>query len=179
MTRPRVLYTDPPWLIDGSRIDEALATVEAEVLGDRAEVLFGPFADGRYQLTGEAMLERVRDTQVVVVYRCQVTEDLLDAAGKQLVAVVRQGVGVDNLNAVLLAGRRLLAYNVPDYCVDEVSSHTTALALALERAVLPQHLSLVGGRFDIYAGGTPRRTSRRALGIVGFGRIGRAVARKG
>src|SRR6266568_1903288 len=178
MTRPRVLYTDPPWLIDGSRIDEALATVEAEVLGDRAEVLFGPFADGRYQLTGEAMLERVRDTQVVVVYRCQVTEDLLDAAGKQLVAVVRQGVGVDNLNAVLLAGRRLLAYNVPDYCVDEVSSHTTALALALERAVLPQHLSLVGGRFDIYAGGTPRRTSRRALGIVGFGRIGRAVARK-
>lgn len=63
-------------------------------------------------------------------------------------------------------------------CVDEVSTHATALALALERALIPQHLSLTGVRFDIYAGGVPRRLNGCTLGIVGFGRIGRAVARK-
>jgi phosphoglycerate dehydrogenase-like enzyme len=177
-TQARVLYTDPPWLVDGSRVDEGLATVEAKVLGGDTELRFGPYADGRYPLTDPRLLDRARDVDVIVVYRCQVTAGLLDAAGSRLRAVVRQGVGVDNLNAALLAERRLPGYHVPDYCVDEVSTHTTALALALERALVPQHLSLVGGVFDIYAGGVPRRTSRRTLGIVGFGRIGRAVARK-
>jgi phosphoglycerate dehydrogenase-like enzyme len=115
---------------------------------------------------------------VIVVYRCQVTPTLLDAAGSRLLGVVRQGVGVDNLDAGLLARHGIPAYNVPDYCVDEVATHTAALALALERRVVPQHPTLAGGRFDIYAGGVPRRVNRRTLGIVGFGRIGQAVARR-
>jgi D-3-phosphoglycerate dehydrogenase / 2-oxoglutarate reductase len=113
-----------------------------------------------------------------VVYRAQVSAELLDAAGEGLRVVVRQGVGVDNLNAELLAARGLPGYNVPDYCVDEVATHTSALALALERRLVPQHRTLVGGAFDIYAGGVPFRINRRTLGIVGFGRIGRAVARR-
>lgn len=178
MTAPRVLYTDPAWLRTGDTIDPALATVETEVLGGSTELLFGPFADGRYQLDSPELAARAAGAEVLVVYRCQVTPELLDAAGPGLKAVVRQGVGVDNLNAELLQERGLLGFNVPDYCVDEVSSHSTALALALERAVVPQHRTLTEGRFDIYAGGVPRRTSSRTLGIVGFGRIGRAVARK-
>ncbi len=91
---------------------------------------------------------------------------------------MRQGVGTDNLNATLLGERGILAYNVPDYCVDEVAVHTAALILTLERGIIPQHAGLTGGRFGIYAGGVPRRLAHRTLGIVGFGRIGRAVARK-
>ncbi|MFI6444118.1 C-terminal binding protein [Kitasatospora sp. NPDC050543] len=178
MTQPRVLYTDPPWLIDGGRPDPALASVEREVLGPEVELRFGPHRDGRYQITDPAMLEQAAGCDVLVVYRTQVTEELLDAAGAGLKVVVRQGVGVDNLNAGLLAARGLPAYNVPDYCVDEVATHTSALALALERQLVPQHQTLAGGTFDIYAGGTPHRTNRRTLGIVGFGRIGRAVARR-
>ncbi|MBT2363960.1 C-terminal binding protein [Streptomyces sp. ISL-10] len=178
MTRPRVLYTDPPWLVEEGRLDVSLATVEREVLGQDVELRFGPHRDGRYQITSQEMLERAAGCDVLVVYRTQVTEELLDAAGESLRSVVRQGVGVDNLNTDLLAQRGLPAYNVPDYCVDEVSTHTSALALALERQLVPQHQTLVGGKFDIYAGGTPHRTNRRTLGIVGFGRIGRAVARR-
>jgi phosphoglycerate dehydrogenase-like enzyme len=175
-TRPRVFYVDPPWLVRDGRLDPALATVEAEVLGSGVDVDFGVLVDGRYQLGGDDLVERVRDTDVLVVYRCPVTADLVDAAGDRLRAVLRQGVGVDNLNAGLLAARGLAGYNVPDYCVDEVVAHTTALALALERGLIPQHRTLAGGRFDIYAGGRPRRVHHRTLGIVGFGRIGRAVA---
>jgi D-3-phosphoglycerate dehydrogenase len=177
-TRSRVLYTDPPWLVDSGRHDPSLATVEREVLGPDAQLLTAPHEDGRYVLTDDRLLERAAGVDALVVYRCQVTEALLDAAGSGLRVVVRQGVGVDNLNAELLAERGMPGYNVPDYCVDEVAVHTAALALALERRLVPQHRTLTAGTFDIYAGGVPRRVNGRTLGIVGFGRIGRAVARK-
>ncbi|MFB1046175.1 C-terminal binding protein [Streptomyces chrestomyceticus] len=178
MNAQRVLYTDPAWLVADGRQDLSLATVERDVLGDGVELLTAPHEDGRYVLTDDRLLERAAGADALVVYRCQVTDALLDAAGDGLRVVVRQGVGVDNLNADLLAERGLPGFNVPDYCVDEVAVHTSALALALERHVVPQHVTLTGGTFDIYAGGAPRRVSRRTLGIVGFGRIGRAVARK-
>jgi phosphoglycerate dehydrogenase-like enzyme len=178
MTASRVLYTDPPWLVGNGRWDPELASTEREILGPKVELRFGPYQDGRYQITSPAMTERAAACDVLVVYRTQVRPELLDAAGKSLRGVVRQGVGVDNLNPTLLAERGVPGYNVPDYCVDEVATHTSALALALERRLVRQHQTLVGGTFDIYAGGVPRRLNRRTLGIVGFGRIGRAVARR-
>ncbi|MFG2526529.1 C-terminal binding protein [Streptomyces sp. NPDC048516] len=178
MATPHVLYTDPAWLVEEGVWSPDRATVEREILGPEVELRFGPFEDGRYQLTGPGMLERAAGCEVLVVYRTQVTEELLDAAGERLRVVVRQGVGTDNLNAELLTARGIPAYHIPDYCVDEVAAHTSALALALERQLIPQHQTLAGGTFDIYAGGAPHRTNRRTLGIVGFGRIGRAVARR-
>src|SRR5688500_3540325 len=154
-----VVYTDPPWLVEnGALRPELFDAVEGDVIG-RDTVRAGVFAEGQYVLSGEPLHAAVAGATVVVVYRCRVTPELLDAAGPSLRAVVREGVGIDNLNVPLLAERGLAGFNVPDYCVDEVATHTTALALALERQVIPQHQTLVGGRFDIYAGGVPRRLS--------------------
>lgn len=174
----KVLYTDPPWLVEDSVCAPERAFIEREILGGDVEMRVGPHRDGRYQLDDAGLFDQAEDCEVLVVYRAQVTQQLLDAAGKRLRAVVRQGVGTDNLNASLLAENGLPGFNVPDYCVDEVAAHTSALALALERQLIPQHQTLTGGTFDIYAGGLPQRIHRRTLGIVGFGRIGRAVARK-
>ncbi|MDQ2837813.1 MAG: C-terminal binding protein [Actinomycetota bacterium] len=173
-----VVYTDPAWLVaDGQLCLDGFELVERPVL-DGVELRVGPFDSGRFRPAGPALHEAVAGAAVLVIYRCQVTPELLDAAGPGLRAVIRQGVGTDNLNAELLAERGIAAFHIPDYCVDEVATHTTALALALERGLIIQHRTLADGRFDIYAGGTPRRVSVRTLGIVGFGRIGRAVARK-
>lgn len=174
----RVVYTDPPWLIDGRTLRPELATIETDILGTDVELGFGPYGDGRYLLTGDELASAVAGAAAVVIYRCQVTPELVNAAGPQLRAVIRQGVGTDNLNAAFLSERGILAYNIPDYCVDEASVHTAALILALERQIIPQHRIVTGGHFDIYGGGVPRRLARRTLGIVGFGRIGRAVCRK-
>ena len=177
MKSPAVLYTDPPWLICGRRPDPRQADIEHAALGG-LDLRFGPHDGNRYLHDGPALLDLAAGVQVLVVYRCHVTTELLDAAGPTLRAVVRQGVGIDNLNAGLLAERGIAAYNIPDYCVAEVVAHTTVLALALERQLIPQHRGLSSGTFDIYAGGTPRRLSDRTLGIVGFGRIGRAIAQR-
>jgi phosphoglycerate dehydrogenase-like enzyme len=171
-----ILYTDPPWAATAGPGD-AVFGIEREVY-DGADLRVGPRRDGRYVLAGEELEAACREVDAIVVYRCRVTAGMLDAAGSRLKVVGRQGVGIDNLNAPLLAGRGLCSFNVPDYCVDEVATHTLALLLALERGVVASHVGLAGGTFDIYRGGMPRRLNRLTAGIVGFGRIGRAVSQR-
>ncbi|HEY0933982.1 MAG TPA: C-terminal binding protein [Trebonia sp.] len=174
---PRVVYTDPAWSVDhADAFNPDLAVIEREVFGDDIILDFGPYDHG-YR-SGLPLLDAVRGADGLVIYRCQVTEELLAAAGPGCRVVARSGVGIDNLNADLLRARGICGFNVPDYCGDEVSTHTVALLLALERQVSVQDRLVKSDAWGIYRGGTPRRTSSRVAGIVGFGRIGRATARK-
>jgi D-3-phosphoglycerate dehydrogenase len=101
-----------------------------------------------------------------------------------LEAIVRRGVGTDNVDLVAATERGIVVANVPDASVEEVSDHALALLLTLERRI-PNLDSLVRngswGR-DPSLINVVRRDVRRlrdlSLGIVGFGRIGRALARK-
>ncbi|HEX6548912.1 MAG TPA: C-terminal binding protein [Candidatus Dormibacteraeota bacterium] len=82
-------------------------------------------------------------------------------------AIVRYGIGVDNVDVEAARARGIAVGFVPDYCVEEVSTHALALLLAL-------HRRLCGVE-------TPhpiQRLSTLQLGVVGFGRIGRELARK-
>lgn len=176
--RPAVLYTDPPWAWAANGPSLERFDVERQVYGDGVELRAGPAAGGRYRLEGDELLRRCRGCDAIVVYRCRVSEAMLAAAGDRLKVVARQGVGVDNLDLPLLRARSIGSFNVPDYCVDEVAAHTMAMVLALERRLVPQHLALASGTFDVYRGGVPRRLARRTAGVIGFGRIGRAVAQR-
>jgi phosphoglycerate dehydrogenase-like enzyme len=175
MSIATVTYTDPPW----SAATRAGEFPERSWLAGTAEVcVIPPAADGQPR-TPQALSRLVPHSEVVVVYRSQVTDAILEAAGPRLRAIIRQGVGIDNLNVSLIRKHdRLHAINVPDYCVDEVAAHTVALLLAVERGLVPQHNALASGVFDVYGVTTPRRLNRRRAAIVGFGRIGRAVSRR-
>src|SRR4028118_969015 len=175
--RPVVTYVDPPWAFDPEgEVDPSWAVYEREIFGEVIELRLGPAVGRRYVQEGEGFLGAVSGADALVVHRCFVTPELLDAVGDNLKVVGRLGVGFDNLNPELLKTRGIIGFNIPDYCIDEVATHALALLLALERGIIPQHETLAGGRFDIYAGGMPRRLRERTAGIIGFGRIGRVVA---
>jgi len=177
--RPVVVYTDPPWALDDSgAVDPSRAVVEREVFAERYELRFAPAAERRYDHDGPAFAAAVAGAAALAIYRYRVTPRTLDLAGESLRVVGRQGVGFDNLSEDLLKAEGVVGFHIPDYCVDEVTAHTLALLLALERRIVPQHNGLTGGRFDIYAGGVPRRLQGLTAGILGFGRIGRAVANR-
>lgn len=174
----RVLYTDPAWAVrDSCPPDPALADTEREVYGPEISLDLGLFRN-EYVTSGPDFIRYARGADALVIYRCAVTRELLDAIAPTCKVVARSGVGIDNLNAPLLAEAGIPSFNVPDYCGDEVSSHTLALLLALERGVCVQDRLVRDDRWAIHAGGVPRRLSARAAGIVGFGRIGKATARK-
>ena len=179
MSQPVVVYVDPPWALNAvGGVDPTRAVYEREVFGDTVELRLGSTVGGRFVREGERLEAIVRGADALVIHRCYITPELLDAVGDGLKVVGRLGVGFDNLNPDLLRERGIIGFNVPDYCIDEVAVHTLALLLALERRIIPQHLALAGGKFDIYAGGTPRRLHERTAGIIGFGRIGRVVANR-
>jgi D-3-phosphoglycerate dehydrogenase len=95
-----------------------------------------------------------------------------------LMAIATASVGADHLDVEAARARGVRVSNVPDYCVDETADSTLALLLALLRGVVALDRSVREGRWDFAAAGPLRPLAGTRLGIVGFGRIGRAVARR-
>ena len=93
-------------------------------------------------------------------------------------AIVTGSIGYDHIDLEAAKRRGIWVCNVPDYCVDEVADTTIALLLALVRGLVVLDRSVRDGRWDDHAGGVLPRISDTRLGIIGFGRIGRAVARR-
>jgi D-3-phosphoglycerate dehydrogenase len=94
-------------------------------------------------------------------------------------AIVRYGIGVDNVDLAAARDRGIPVCNVPDYCIDEVADHTLAFILALTRQVVPHATAVHAGRWALGCPPAALRTlSRSTVGVVGFGRIGRGVVRR-
>jgi D-3-phosphoglycerate dehydrogenase / 2-oxoglutarate reductase len=93
-------------------------------------------------------------------------------------AIARYGVGVDTIDVGAATARGILVSNVPDYCVEEVALHTIALLLAAHRRVVRGDRLVRSGSWGALAAGSVRRLEGQLLGLIGFGRIPRAVATK-
>jgi phosphoglycerate dehydrogenase-like enzyme len=173
------VYIDPLWAIgaDGS-IAPKNASVERAVFGNEIDITFGVLENGNYVREGPRAEELLRGADALVISRAHITPAFVAAMTPSCKVVGRSGVGFDNLNIPLLREHGIYGFNVPDYCVDEVSTHALALILALERkiGVLDEHVK--AGSWNSYDGIPPRRMSTLTLGIVGFGNIGRATAQK-
>jgi D-3-phosphoglycerate dehydrogenase / 2-oxoglutarate reductase len=92
--------------------------------------------------------------------------------------IARYGVGVDTIDIEAATAHGVLVTNVPDYCIDEVSDHALALILSLARGVTRLDRSVRAGAWDMSGAQKTRRLRGRILGLVGFGRIARALAAK-
>jgi D-3-phosphoglycerate dehydrogenase/C-terminal binding protein len=92
--------------------------------------------------------------------------------------IVRAAVGFDNIDIECAARRGIPVANVPDYGTEEVADHTMALMLALVRRLHTVDRRARGGEWDWRAVGSVPRLRGMRLGLVGFGRIGSAVARR-
>lgn len=99
------------------------------------------------------------------------------AASRSLLHVGRIGVGLDNIDVAACTSRGVRVTNVPDYCVEEVSDHAVGFALAWTRGLVSFDRAVRAGQWNP-ADARLRRLANLTVGIVGFGRIGQASARK-
>ena len=110
-------------------------------------------------------LEEIRKDLIARMDRCRI--------------ISRLGTGIDTIDVDAATKRGIWVSYVPDYSIDEVSAHAIALLLAQARH-LPHWIEL--GRQGIF-GARPLppilRLKGQILGVLGFGRIGRAAAEKG
>lgn len=93
----------------------------------------------------------------------------------RLRALVRAGVGTDNIDKAASTRRGIVVMNTPAGNTVSTAEHAFALMLALSRNIAAANQSLVEGRWDrkIFMG---TQLAGKTLGIVGMGRIGREVA---
>jgi D-3-phosphoglycerate dehydrogenase len=85
---------------------------------------------------------------------------------------------VNNFDLAAAKELGVTAANVPDYCVDEVSTHAMALILALGRRIPQDNDQMRHGGWGIGPFLPVPAFSDLTLGLVGFGNIARLVAKK-
>jgi D-3-phosphoglycerate dehydrogenase len=90
--------------------------------------------------------------------------------------IATASTGVDHIDVGTAAGAGVEVRDAGDYCAEEVADHALALLVAQLRGIPAQHRSVQAGAFDHRAGGVPRRLAGTRLAVIGYGRIGRALA---
>lgn len=89
--------------------------------------------------------------------------------------VQKHGVGVDNIDLVAATEAGIVVANAPGTNTEAVADLAVALMLDLLRGIIPAVESTRAGRWDRYIG---HEIGRLTIGVVGTGRIGRAVIRR-
>lgn len=109
--------------------------------------------------------------------RTAITERFIEEC-PALQVVGRGGIGVDNIDLAAAAENDVQIVNVPDYGVDEVSTHALALALACLRKVRSYDRAVRDGSWDWEVGQPIHRLAGSTVGLVAFGKIARRHAKK-
>ncbi len=103
-------------------------------------------------------------------------DEAVFAAAPRLRAVVRYGIGVDTIDIAAATRRGIMVANVPDYCIDEVADHALAHFLSLSRKLSVSDRKVKAGQWSLAFVKPLKAIRGMRVGILGFGRIGRAIA---
>ncbi len=155
----RILVLDPI-------ASEGLAMLRAE-----SEFAF----EERHGLKGEELRKSLNEFDGAIVRSgVKITAESLEG-NRRLKAIVRAGVGTDNIDKNSATRLGIVVMNTPAGNTLSTAEHTFALMLALSRSIATAHQSLCNGKWDRKSFmGT--QLADKTLGIVGMGRIGREVA---
>jgi D-3-phosphoglycerate dehydrogenase len=91
--------------------------------------------------------------------------------------IARTGIGVETVDLEAATDRGIAVCNVPDGPTISTGEHTVALILAVAKSLKVSAARLRAGEEDLYAGHEAIELADTTLGLVGYGRIARRVAR--
>ena len=130
--------------------------------------------------TDDIFFQQACDADAVVITYADMTRENL-ARFKNLKIIAKCTIGYDNVDLQAATDHKIRVTNVPDYCVEEVATHTVALALGATRRIRQLDIAAHQGRDVLVDGnwyeGAIHRLSTQVYGLVSFGNIGRVVAR--
>ena len=150
--------------------------IEKEILSDKAEVIC------LNQKNEEKFPNEIEEADGILVWHSELTEKTFKKL-KKCKAIVRYGVGYDNIDIKSANKFGIDEANTPDYGIDEVADTTCAMILVLARKIF-----LYNNKCQFYEKGwqenvlneniidSTKRSNEHSLGIIGAGRIGSAVA---
>ena len=93
-------------------------------------------------------------------------------------AIIRSGSGTDNIPVAAATERGIIVANTPEALADPVSNHAIGLLLAVVHRIAIQDRAVRQGRWEQQRAEHRWHLRGQTMGLVGFGHIGRLVARK-
>lgn len=164
MKPPKIVVTD--WTFPDLAVEEQIAKSQGVELV------------GRQCRTETELIELCREADAVITQFARVNAAVVSQM-QQAKAIVRYGIGVDNVDLDAARSRSIPVCNIPDYCIDEVADQTLAFILASTRQVVTHATHLSAGKWGLAtAVGAMKALRDLTVGVVGFGRIGREVVRR-
>ena len=110
----------------------------------------------------------------------RIDESVMAAAGSNLTVITNYAVGYDNIDLTAARRRNIRVGNTPGVLTETTADLAFALMLSVARRIVEGHTYVQAGRWKTWGPELLRGydLSGKTLGIVGFGRIGKAVARR-
>ncbi|PKP58192.1 hydroxyacid dehydrogenase [Candidatus Atribacteria bacterium HGW-Atribacteria-1] len=127
--------------------------------------------------TEDEVIEAAHDADGIINQYAPITRRVIESL-KRCKVIARYGVGVDNIDVKVATEYGIIVANVPDYCVDEVSTHAMALILTCARGVTLLDRKRMEKIWDFTLAKPLFRTQGKTLGLFGLGRIARMVVQK-
>lgn len=137
----------------------------------------GHEVDLRKGITAEELLERADDIECLVVRSAtKVTAEIMSRC-PNLKLVCRGGVGLDNVDLVAAKAKGIIVRNTPACTSISVAEHALGLMICAARNIPQGYSAMKGGGWDrkTFSG---TELYAKTLGLVGFGRIGRELAKR-
>lgn len=128
----------------------------------------------RRPLTEEELKEMVRQADALLVGLDPVTAGVIEAAPR-LKVISKYGVGTDNIDLECASRRGIIVTSTPDANTEAVADLTFGLMLCAARQIIAADRSVRAGEWQRFIG---YEVWGKTIGVVGTGRIGKAVARR-
>tara|TARA_B100001250_G_C19802874_1_gene791903 strand:+ start:837 stop:1835 length:999 start_codon:yes stop_codon:yes gene_type:complete len=152
------------------------AIIEKKIFGRTAKVL----CIGKKNK--KSYLKQIQDADGLLVWHADINYNLIKSL-KKCKAIVRYGVGYDNIDINAAKENNIVCMNTPDYGIDEVADTAVAMILALLRKIF--HYNINSKKYKNFwqenvlqenLHNPIKRSSELSVGIIGFGRIGSAIS---
>jgi D-3-phosphoglycerate dehydrogenase len=148
---------------------EDMAEEGKAILREKTEIVFAEKLDESY------LAERARDVDGIVIRaNGKVTRKIMESA-LRLKVVGRHGIGVENIDLQAAAELGIWVVNTPDANDQSVAEHFFGLALMLSKMLKKADIAVREGRWEARYVHIGRELKGKTLGILGFGRIGKAI----
>lgn len=164
------------------RIPDAAVTI----LRDAGAIVTIGQSDEERGLEKVAIIDGVRHADVLLSLLTEPIDRDVLAANATLRGVANYAVGFNNIDVGAATELGIPVSNTPGVLTETSADLTWALILAVARRIVPAHQYMTGGHYKLWGPnlflgddvGTGASGRRKVLGIVGYGRIGSAVARR-
>lgn len=126
--------------------------------------------------TEDEVIERAAGAEIYLAYRLPVTRRVIENL-PQLRLLIASGSGYDHIDVQAATDRGIAVCNSATYNVEDVAEHTLLLMLACARKLRLLEAQVRAGVWPLAPRAQPRyRFVGKTLGLLGFGKIGRALA---